>query len=75
VARHSEVRRYQAVITRPELADELTIRVESDAEDRDALGAAVAESVQAATRLQVQVEVVRPGAVWVEDKKIVDRRK
>ena len=75
VARHSEVRRYQAVITRPELADELTIRVESDAEDRDALAAAVAESVQAATRLQAQVEVVRPGAVWVEDKKIVDRRK
>lgn len=74
LARHPEVRRFQAVITRPELADELTIRVESDAVNRDALATGVAESVQAATRLQAQVEVVRPGTVWVEDKKIVDRR-
>lgn len=74
LARHPEVRRFQAVITRPELADELTIRIESDAENRNALAVAVAESVAAATRLQAQVEVVRPGTVWVEDKKIVDRR-
>lgn len=74
LARHSEVRRYQAVITRPEREDILTIRVESDVEDRDALGAAVAKSVEAATRLNAGVEVIRPGMVWVEDKKIVDRR-
>lgn len=74
LARHPEVRRYQAVITRPEREDILTVRVESDAQDRDALAAAVAESVQAATRLRAEVEVVRSGMVWVEDKKIVDRR-
>lgn len=74
LARHPEVRRYQAVITRPELEDQLTIRVESDAQDRDALAAAVGESVHAATRLRAEIEVIRPGMVWVEDKKIVDRR-
>lgn len=75
LARHPEVRRYQAIITRPERADELTIRVESEVEDRQGLAVAIAQSVLDATRLQAEVEVIRPGAVWVEDKTIVDRRK
>lgn len=74
LGRHPEVRRYQVIVTRPAFQDELTVRVESDVADRRALAEAVAESVREATRLRATVEVVPPGMVWTDDKKIVDRR-
>lgn len=74
IARHPEVRRYQVIVTRPAFQDELTVRVESDVADRQALAEAVAESVRQATRLRATVEVIPPGMVWTDQKKIVDRR-
>lgn len=74
IGRHPEVRRYQVIVTRPAFQDELTVRVESDVADRRTLAEAVAESVREATRLRATVEVIPPGMVWTDDKKIVDRR-
>lgn len=74
IARHPQVRRYQVIVTRVGLQDELTVRVESDVPDRAALAEAVTQSVRDATRLRATVEIIPPGMVWTEDKKIVDRR-
>jgi len=74
LARYPEIRRYQAVITREGLLDELIIRVASDAADREVLAERIAQSVYEATRLRAAVEIVPPGVVWPEEKKIVDRR-
>lgn len=74
IARHPGVRRYQVIITRVGLQDELTVRVESDTPDRAALAEAIAESVRQATRLRAEVEIIPPGMVWAEEKTIVDRR-
>jgi len=74
LARFPEVRRYQAVITREGLLDELIVRVAGEAADREVLAERIAQSVYEATRLRATVEVVPPGVVWPEEKKIVDRR-
>jgi len=75
LARHPEVRRYQAVVTRPGHEDVLTIRIESEAPDPAALAAAVAQSVREGTRLRAAVEVVAPGAIGPQAKTIEDRRR
>lgn len=74
LARHPEVRRYQAVIARVGLHDELTVRVESDAADRDRLAAQVAQSIREVTRLRAVVDVVGPGVLPPEGKRLVDER-
>ena len=74
IARHPQVRRYQVIVHRVGSQDELTLRTESDDPDRAALAETVAQSVRDATRLRATVEVIPPGMVWTEDKKIVDRR-
>lgn len=72
LARHPEVRRYQAVITRADHQDELTVRVEAASPAPPA--AAVAESIREATRLRAAVEILPPGTLEPEEKKIVDMR-
>ncbi len=72
LARHPEVTRYQVVITRRNHQDELVLRVEAPAGAH--LAEAVAESVREATRLRATVEVVRPGTLGSEEKKLVDKR-
>jgi len=71
MARHPEVTRYQAVVTRREHLDELTVRVE--ASPSPAAGA-VAESIRDTTRLRAAVEVLPVGTLGPDEKKLVDRR-
>jgi len=71
IARHPEVLRYQAVITRRDRQDELTVRLEV----ASALSpAAAAESIRETTRLRAVVEILPPGTLGSEEKKIVDAR-
>lgn len=71
IARHPEVVRYQAVITRVD-QDELTVRVE--AAPPAPAATAVAESVRETTRLRAAVEILPPGTLGPEEKKLVDLR-
>ncbi|OLC28292.1 MAG: hypothetical protein AUH31_09710 [Armatimonadetes bacterium 13_1_40CM_64_14] len=72
IARHPEVTRYQAVVTRADRNDELTVRVE--AESPAHLAEAVSQSIREATRLRAIVEVVSPGTLASTEKRLVDRR-
>jgi phenylacetate-coenzyme A ligase PaaK-like adenylate-forming protein len=67
------VTRYQAVVTRADHNDELTVRVE--AESPSHLAEAVGQSIREATRLRAVVEVVSPGTLGSAEKRLVDRRK
>ncbi len=73
IARHPEVLRYQAVITRADHQDELTVRVEAALPAPPA--AAVAESVRETTRLRAAVEILPPGTLGPGEQKLVDLRK
>jgi phenylacetate-CoA ligase len=75
VARHAEITRYQAVVTRTDHQDELTLRVELAGSAGGDLASAVAHSVREFTRLRANVEVVPPGTLRPDDKKLVDQRK
>jgi phenylacetate-CoA ligase len=72
IARHPEVTRYQAVVTRADHRDELAVRVE--AAGAASLAEAVAESIREATRLRATVDVVPPGTLESMEKRLVDRR-
>lgn len=74
VARHPEVTRYQAVVTRREHQDELTVRVETGAGVPRAVADALAHTLRELTRLRAVVEVIPPGTLEPGAKKIVDRR-
>ena len=74
MARHPEVARYQAVVTRREHQDELTVRLETGG-PQTRLGGAVADSVREVTRLRAIVEVLPPGTLGPNEKKLVDLRK
>ncbi len=74
MARHPEVARYQAVVTRSGHHDELTVRVEANSVDRDRLATAVAESIRDVLRLRVVVEVSPAGTLRESDKKLLDQR-
>jgi len=73
LARYPEVARYQAVVTRREHQDELTVRLETGG-PQTRLGGAVADSVREVTRLRAVVEVLPPGTLGPDDKKLVDQR-
>ncbi len=73
IARHPEVIRYQAVVTRADHNDELTVQVE--AESPAHLAEAVGQSIREATRLRAVVKVVSPGTLGSTEKRLVDRRK
>jgi phenylacetate-CoA ligase len=74
VRRHPQVRRYQAVVTRVDHQDVLTVRVEAEGAGAE-LAAAVADSILQTTRLRATVEVVPPGALEAEGPRITDRRR
>jgi len=74
MARYPEVARYQAVVTRREHQDELTVRLETGG-PQTRLGGAVADSVREVTRLRAIVEVLPPGTLGPNEKKLVDLRK
>lgn len=73
MARHPEVARYQAVITRREHQDEVTVRVEADG-PKTRLAGTVADSVREVTRLRAVVEILPPGTLGPDEKKLVDLR-
>lgn len=73
MARHPEVSRYQAVVTRADHTDELTVRVEAEAPAH--LAEAVGQSIRDTTRLRAVVEVVSPGTLGSIEQRLVDRRK
>ncbi len=62
MARHPEVARYQAVITRREHQDEVTMRVEADG-PKTRLAGTVADSVREVTRLRAVVDILPPGTL------------
>lgn len=72
IARHPEVVRYQAVVTRLDNRDNLAVQVEAPAAPH--LADAVAESIRDATRLRATVVVIPPGTLGSTDKRVVDRR-
>ncbi|MGH2437583.1 MAG: phenylacetate--CoA ligase family protein, partial [bacterium] len=72
-SRHPKLHAYQAVITHAGYQDNLLVRVE--ALEGEALVSAIAESVRDVTRLRAEVEVVPPGTIGSDAKKIVDERK
>ncbi len=75
IARHPEVLRYQAVVTRgPDHHDELTITIEVPAPAPERIADDVAQSVRDATRLRAAIQPVEPGSLPPDAKKIVDRR-
>ncbi len=74
LVRHPEVTRYQVVITRKGYQDELTVRVETNAADRDGLIVAVERSVRQLLRLRASVEVLPIGTLGKDEKKLVDQR-
>ncbi len=74
LARHPEVKRYQAVVTRADHHDELTVRVETDSAHPEALRTAVEESVREVLRLRASVEVLPVGTLGQDVKKLTDRR-
>jgi phenylacetate-CoA ligase len=73
MSRHPKVHAYQAVITHTGHQDNLLVRVE--ALEGEALVSAIAESVRDVTRLRAEVDVVPPGTIGSDAKKIVDERK
>ncbi|MDQ7819439.1 MAG: AMP-binding protein [Armatimonadota bacterium] len=74
VRRHPQIGRYQAVVSRRDHQDELTVRVEAEGAAAD-LAAAVARSIYEVTRLRAAVEVVSPGTLGPDDARILDRRR
>lgn len=76
IARHPEVARYQVVVTRIGHNDEMLIRAELHP-DRPAgadLGERIRQSVAEAVRLRGDVEVVAPGTLPADARKISDLR-
>lgn len=71
--RHPAVRRARLVVERPAGADEMTLCVELP-EGADDI-AAIAESVQALTKLRGSVHAVAPGSLPEDGKTIEDRRR
>jgi phenylacetate-CoA ligase len=73
--RHPELGRLRLVVTREGEQDAMTLRAEAPAGGAPpGLQAAVAESLQAATRLRGAVEILPPGALPADGKVIADER-
>lgn len=73
IARHPEITRYQAVVTQRDHQDELTVRVEAGGAGAQ-IAAQVAQSVRDTTRLRAIVDVLPPGTLGSEEKRLVDKR-
>jgi phenylacetate-CoA ligase len=75
MARHPEVLRYQATVTRgADYQDALTVAVELRSGGEGGSLAGVAQSIRDATRLRAEVTAVAPGTIAADAKKIIDRR-
>ena len=75
VARHPEVLRYQASVTRgDDYQDVLTVTVEPSSGASGDLTTDLGRSIREATRLRAVVAAVEPGTIPDGAKKIVDRR-
>lgn len=73
--RHPEVTRWQAVVDRaPNGADDFAIRVEVDGEAPEALATRIAEGIRGLVRLRADVEIVPPGSIPEDAKRLEDRR-
>jgi len=76
MAHHPEVVRYQVVITRTGHTDEMRVRLEpkpdvaASSELRDRIGQSLAEGL----RLRGHIEIIQPGSLAADSKKIVDER-
>ena len=71
--RHPELGKLRLVVTRENEQDAMTLRAEAK-KPGDALKAAVAESLQALTKLRGKVELVEPGKLPDDGKTIADER-
>lgn len=71
--RHPELGRLRLVVTRDKEQDAMTLRAETKTPG-DTLKAAVAESLQALTKLRGKVELVAPGALPDDGKTVADER-
>jgi hypothetical protein len=71
-----QINRLQAIITRPENNDVVTLKVElKDGATDDGIGAKLQALAQAAVRLRIdQVDIVPPGTIGEYDRTIVDNR-
>ncbi|MBI4287830.1 MAG: AMP-binding protein [Chloroflexi bacterium] len=76
MARFPQVSRFQAVVTRQQNRDFLTVKVEAaDTANRDNLSKAVADGIQDLCRLKVdKVEFVGAGTIPADRKTLVDER-
>jgi phenylacetate-CoA ligase len=70
VARHAEVAKARVIATREGEMDVMTVQIEAEGADADALG----ESVAAVMKLKGRVEVVAPGSLPNDGKVIDDQR-
>jgi phenylacetate-CoA ligase len=71
--RHPELSRLRLVVTRQGEQDAMTLRAEAAA-GGDALAQAVAQSLQAVTKLRGTVEILPPGSLPNDGKVIADER-
>ncbi|MEK7281392.1 MAG: AMP-binding protein [Chloroflexota bacterium] len=76
MAKFAQVRRFQAVVTRQQNRDFLTIKVETaDAVSRDNLSKAIGDGIQDLCRLKVdKIDFVAAGAIPADRKTVVDER-
>jgi phenylacetate-CoA ligase len=76
LARHPEVVRYQATVTRGvDHQDVLTVVVEVQSGDAGDLAGRLAQSIRAVTRFRADVTTVAPGHFAADGRKIVDGRR
>ncbi len=77
VTRFPELGRFQAVVTRPETRDTLTLKIElpSETADQAALTDAVKAAVRETCRLGLDaVEFMKPGGIPEDARPMVDKR-
>jgi phenylacetate-CoA ligase len=76
MAGYPEVARYQIVVTRTGHADELLVRVEPrpGADSSEDIDERLRQSLVSALRVRGEVEVVEPGTLPADAKKILDQR-
>jgi phenylacetate-CoA ligase len=75
MARHPEVSRWQATVGRGTSgADDFRIRVELETGEGDGLTERIAEGIRGLVRLRAEVEVVPPGTIPQDAKRLEDLR-
>ncbi len=77
IKKYSELRRFQAVVDRPENIDRLTVKVEylGAPEKAEELKSKLLRDFKEALRIDTNVEFVKPDEIKPTDKRLVDLRK